>query len=145
MGERQSDRKQTGSEFRPFNTAELRFIGDMCSDPLTRAIRNQTLAFRAPVWSGDTRRILAEIGDKLSDAVAVAIRRGALRFAVTPDWPSGIQALERVFALNRLPHVFRAEPSVSWATFTEPQFTRGFANFLNHPEQVTRIERFARR
>jgi hypothetical protein len=135
MAEPQSDR------FPPFRTAGLRFIGDMLSDPLTRAIRNDILSFRAPVWSEDARRTLAGLGDGLSDAVAVAIRRGALRFAVAPDCSSGIQAIESVFALKRQPHLFRAEPSVTWARFTEPQLTKGFARFLNDPEPITRMER----
>ena len=79
--------------------------------------------------------------DKRSDAVAVAIRRGALSFAVAPDWSSGFQAIETVFVMKRAPHLFRAEPSVTWATFTEPQLTKGFARFLNDPEPVARIER----
>ena len=72
------------SGFPAFFSADLRFIGNMFSDPLTRAIRNDVLSFRAPVWAGDARRVLAGIGDKRSDAVAVAIRRGALSFAVAP-------------------------------------------------------------
>ena len=129
------------SGFPAFFSADLRFIGNMFSDPLTRAIRNDVLSFRAPVWSGDARRVLAGIGDKRSDAVAVAIRRGALSFAVAPDWSSGFQAIETVFVMKRAPHLFRAEPSVTWATFTEPQLTKGFARFLNDPEPVARIER----
>ena len=129
------------SGFPAFFPDDLRFIGDMFSDPLTRAIRNDVFSFRAPVWSGDARRFLAGIGDKRSDAVAVAIRRGALRFAVAPDWSSGFQAIETVFAMKRTPHLFRAEPSVTWATFTKPQLTKGFARFLNDPEPVARIER----
>ena len=124
-----------------FCSADLRFIGDILSDPLTRVMRNDTLSFRAPVWSGDARRGLADLGDRQSDAVAVAIRRGALRFTVTPDWPSGLQAIESVFVLKRMPHLFRAQPSVTWAKFTEPQLTKGFARFLNDPEPVARIER----
>ncbi len=124
-----------------FRVADLRFIGDMLSDPLTRAIRNDALAFRAPVWTEDAARVLAGVGDGLSDVVAVAIRRGALRFTVTPDWSTGIETIESVFALNRVPHLFRAEPSVTWATFTEPQLTKGFARFLHDPEPVARIER----
>ena len=130
---------QTG--FPAFCSAELRFIGDMFSDPLTRAIRNDILSFRAPVWSEDERRVLTVLGDGRSDAVTVATRRGALRFAATPDWSLGIRAIETVFALKRLPHLFRAEPSVTWATFTEPQLTKGFARFLNDPEPVARVER----
>ena len=135
MAEPQSDR------FPPFRTADLRFIGDMSSDPLTRAIRNGIFSFRATVWSEDARRTLAGLGDGRSDAVAVAIRRGALRFAVAPDCSSGLQALQSVFALKRQPHLFRAEPSVTWAKFTEPQLTKGFARFLDDPEPITRIER----
>ena len=129
------------SGFPAFRAADLRLVGDMLSDPLTRAIRNDILAFRAPVWSKNACRLLAAFGDARSDAVVVAIRRGALRFAVTPDWSSGLQAIESVFALKRLPHLFGAEPSVTWATFTEPQLTKGFARFLNGPEPVARIER----
>ena len=129
------------SGFPAFCSADLCFVGDMFSDPLTRAIRNDILSFRAPVWSEDERRVLTGLGDGRSDAVAVAIRRGALRFAVTPDWSKGIQAVESVFALKRLPHLFRAEPSVTWATFIERQLTEGFASFLNDPEPVARVER----
>ena len=127
--------------FPSFCSADLRFIGDILSDPLTRAIRNDTLSFHAPVWSEDARRSLAGLGDARSDAVAVAIRRGTLRFAVAPFWPSGLQAIESVFALKRRPHLFRAEPSVTWTTFTEPQLTKGFARFLNDSEPVARSER----
>lgn len=129
------------SGFPAFRAVDLRPIGDMLSDPLTRVIRNDILAFRAPVWSKDARRALAVSCDARSDAVVVAIRRGALPFVVTPDWSSGLQAIESVFALKRLPHLFRAEPSVTWATFTEPQLTKRFARFLSDPEPVARIER----
>ena len=131
----------TESGFPAFCSGELRFIGDMFSDPLTRAIRNELLSFRAPLWSEDARRVLASLGDRCSDAVTAAMRRGALPYAVTPDWSSGIQAIESVFALKRLPHLFRAEPSVTWATFIERQLTEGFARFLNDPEPVARVER----
>ena len=124
-----------------FSAADLRFIGDAYSDPLTRAIRNDVFAFHAPVWSEDARRVLSELGDVRSHAVAVAIRRAVLPFADMPDWSSGIQAIESVFALNRTPHLFRTEPSVSWAKFTEPQLTKGFARFLNDPEPVARVGR----
>ncbi len=135
MAEPQSDRCPA------FRAADLRFIGYLFSDPLTRAIRNDILSFHVPVWSEDARRTLAGLGDGRSDAVAVAIRRGALRFAAAPDFSSGIQAIESVFALKRQSHLFRAEPSVTWAKFTEPQLTKGFARFLNDPEPITRIER----
>ena len=141
MAEPRSNLRRAEPRFPAFRTSELRFIGDMFSDPVTRAIRNDILAFRAPVWSEDARRVLAGLGDRRSDAVAVAIRRGALRFAVTPDWSSGFQAIENIFVLKRTPHLFRAAPSVTWATFTEPQLTKGFARFLNAPEPVARIER----
>ena len=131
----------TESGFPAFCSADLRFIGDMFSDPLTRAIRNDILSFRAPVWSEDERRVLTVLGDGRSDAVTVATRRGALRFAASPDWSFGIRAIETVFALKRRVHLFRTEPSVTWATFTEPQLTKGFARFLNDPEPVARVER----
>ena len=60
---------------------------------------------------------------------------------MAPDFSSGIQAIESAFALKRQSHLFRAEPSVTWAKFTEPQLTKGFARFLNDPETITRIER----
>ena len=141
MAEPRSDRRRAEVGFPAFRTSELRFIGDMFSDPLMRAIRNDILAFPPPVWSGDARRILAGLGDGLSDDVAVAVRKGALPFAGAPDWSSGIQAIERIFALTRREHLFRAAPSVTWATFTEPQLTKGFARFLNDPEPASRIER----
>ena len=139
--EPQSDRSRPKTGFPAFRTDELRFFGNMFADPVTRAIRNDTLAFRAPAWSEDAFRALAGLGDRWSDAVAVAIRREAVRFSVTPDWSSGIEAIESVFALKRQPHLFLTEPSVTWVKFTERQLTEGFARFLDHPEPVARIER----
>ena len=124
-----------------FRSVELRSVGDMCSPPLTRAIRNGVLAFRMPAWTEDTHRVLALLGDGQSDAVEVAIRRKALPFVGTPDWPQGELAVKNAFALNRKLHLFRAEPSVSWTTFTEPQLTKGFAHFLNASRRVVRTER----
>ena len=141
MAEPRSDRRQAEVAFPAFRSAELSFIGHIFSDPVTRALRNDILAFPPPVWSEDARRILAGLGDGLSDAVAVAVRGGALPFAGTPDWSSGIQAIESVFALKRRAHLFRAVPSVTWATFTEPQLTKGFARFLHDPDPAARIER----
>ena len=112
----------------------------MLSDPLTRAIRNDAFAFCAPTWSDDARQVLVVLGERRSDAVAVAMRKGALRFTRTPDWSAGLLALENVFALKRRPSLFAAEP-VTWATFSEPQLTKGFAHFLNAGGDVTQIER----
>ena len=53
----------------------------------------------------------------------------------------GLLSPREGFALNRRRHLFRAEPSAAWATFTEPQLTKGFAHFLNAPESDARIER----
>ena len=47
----------------------------------------------------------------------------------------------RAFGLSRELHLFQTEDSVSWATFTEPQFTKGIAYFLNVPDQAKREER----
>lgn len=124
-----------------FDPTDLRLIADLCSDPLTRAVRNNVLGFRSPVWSDDMRRLLVLIGESRSDPVTVAIRKGALRFVETPDWAQGLPALRNVFALNRRLHLFRAEPSVTWATFNETQLTKGFARFLNAPDPVARTER----
>ena len=121
--------------------ADLRLIGDMCSDPLTKAIRNHVPAFRTPVWSDDVRQVLVLLGESRSDAVSAAIRRVALRFVETLDWPLGFQAVERIFVLKRRLHLLRIDPSVTWVTFSEPQLTTGFAKFLNAPELVVRIER----
>ena len=71
----------------------------------------------------------------------VAIRQDALRFVEMLHWPEGLSAMERVFALERRSHLFRAEPSAPWARFTEPQLTKGFAHFLNAPESDIRIKR----
>ena len=71
----------------------------------------------------------------------VAIRQDALRFVEMLHWSEGLSAMERVFALERCSRLFRAEPSASWATFTEPQLTKGFAYFLNAPDSDTRIAR----
>ena len=74
---------------------------------MTRAIRRNVFGFPLPDWSDDTRQILAFIGERRSDAVAVAIRKGSLRFAETLDWSPGFAALETAFALNRRLHLFR--------------------------------------
>ena len=116
----------------------MRLIGDMVSDPVMCAIRRDVFEFRGPVWSEDGHKALAFFGERMSDAVAVAIGKGALSFSETLDWIEGYSDLERVFGLGRRPHFFRAEPVV-WAKFTEPQFTKGFAYFLDAP--AIRIQR----
>ena len=121
-----------------FDAAGLRLAGDMISDPVMRAIRRDVFKFRGPVWSEEGRKALAFVGETSSDAVAVAIGRGALAFAETLDWFQGYSALDRIFGLGRRCHLFRADPVV-WAKFTEPQFTKGLAHFLNVP--AVRIQR----
>ena len=121
-----------------FDAAGLRLVGDMVSDPVMRAIRRDVFEFRRPVWSEEGRRALVFLGERLSDAVAVAIGKGALSFSETLDWSRGYSALERTFELKRQPHLFRVEPVV-WAKFTEPQFTKGFEYFLDVP--AFRIQR----
>ena len=121
-----------------FHATDLRLIGDMVSCPVMCAIRRDVFEFRRPVWSEEGRKALAFFGERMSDAVAVAIGKGALPFSETLVWIEGHSALERVFGLGRRPHLFRAEPVV-WARFTEPQFTKGFAYFLDAP--AVRIER----
>ena len=93
---------ETGQDWSPlefrrpaFRPADLRLIGDMYSDPLTKAIRNDAFAYRPPVWSGDMRHVLALLAERLSDAVEVVIRKGALPFVETLDWSLGFSALER--------------------------------------------------
>ena len=113
-----------------FCAADLRLIGDLCSDPLTTAIRNDILALHVPAWSDDARQVLVLLGEKLSDAVAVAIRKSVLPLVETPSPSQGLLAVESTFALSRPLHLFRAEPSVTWATFSEPQLTKGFAHFI---------------
>ena len=94
-----------------------------------------------PAWSEDAHRTLALFGERQSDAVAVVLGKNALPLAETPEWSRGALAVQNAFALNRGLHLFRAEPSISWATFTEPQFTKGFAHFLNDSRRDVRIER----
>ena len=130
--------KIRGSAFDP---ADLRLVADLCSDPLTRTIRNNVIDFRSPVWSDDAHRILALIGESRADPVAVAIRKDALHFAETRDWSRVMLPLETTFALNRRLHLFRAEPSAAWVTFTEPQLTKGLAHFLNAADPTVRAER----
>ena len=48
--------------------------------------------------------------------------------------------MRRVFGVDREHHLFCAEP-IAWTKFTEPQFTKGFAHFLDVPEQTVRIGR----
>ena len=104
----------------------------MISAPVMHAIRRGVFEFRGPIWSEESRKVLVFVGEKLSDAVAVAIGRGALSFSETLDWSRGYTALESTFELKCQPHLFRVEPIV-WAKFTEPQFTKGFAYFLELP------------
>ena len=124
-----------------FDPADLHLIADLWSDPLTRALRNNVFGFSSPVWSDDACRLLVLTGENRSDPLAVAIGKGALPFVETPDWSLGLPALKSVFALNRRLHLFRAEPSLTWVTFIEPQLTKGFAHFLNAPDLVVRTER----
>ena len=143
MAEAESDRSAWPLRSRgfAFDPADLRLVADLRSDPLTRAIRNNVLGFRSPAWSDEARQVLALMGESRSDSVAVAIGRAALRFIETPDWSQGVLAHESAFALNRRLHLFRSEPSVIWATFTEPQLTKGFAYFLNAHDPTARTER----
>ena len=122
-----------------FHSADLRLVGDMLSDPVTRAIGNDAFRFREPIWS-EGRPALVSLGETLSNALATAIGSGALPFQEPPDWPGGSSAMCRVFGLDRRHHLFRADP-IDWAQFTEPQFTKGFAHFLGVPERIKRIER----
>ena len=121
-----------------FDAVGLRLVGDMVLDPVMRAIRRDVYEFRRPVWSEEGYNALVFFGERLSDAVAVAIGKGALSFSETLDWFRGYSALERIFNLKRQPHLFRTKP-IAWAKFTEPQFTKGFAYFLDI--SVGRIER----
>ena len=130
------DREQTG-----FRTVDLRMVGNMCLSPLTRSLRNDIPAFCAPNWSHSSHEALVAHGEKLLDVIRVAIRRNALPFTVAPDWYSGVRAMDRAFGLRRHLHLFHAERSIDWAKFTEPQFTKGLAYFLNSSDQVVRVER----
>ena len=129
-----------------FHPDDLRLVGDMLSDPVTRAIRNDAFGFEGPDWS-EGRLALVSLGEILSNALAMAIRRGALSFQEPPDWSEGLSDMYRVFGLDcrqhQRHHLFRAEP-VDWGEkveFTEPQFTKGLAHFLHVPERETRIRR----
>ena len=66
-----------------------------------------------------------------------------MRFAGAPDWSSGFLAVERTFGFgpSRRLHLFRSEQSIEWARFTEPQFTRGLAYFLNDSDPDIRAAR----
>ncbi len=124
-----------------FSAADLHLVGDMCSSPLTRAIRNDVLAARAPSWSDDSRKSLANLGEKLLDDITFAIRKNKLPFARTPDWYLGTRAMDRAFGLGRDLHLFGTEDSIRWTSFTEPQFTRGIAYFLDASNPMVRVER----
>ena len=125
-----------------FHPAALRMVGGLLSDPVTRALGSDTSRFRGPIWS-EGRPALASIGEMLSGALTMAIRRGVPFFQEQPDWSRGSAALCRVFGLDRRHHLFRAAP-IDWGVkFHEPQFTKGFAHFLFHgvPERIKRNER----
>jgi len=130
-----------GNASSTFSAADLHLIADSCSDPLTRAIRNNALGWRSPDWSDETCQALMRIGDGRSDSVAVAIRRGTLRFVERVDWSLGLSAIGSVFALHRRLHLFRSETPVGWVEFTEPQLTKGLAHFLDAPDPTLRKER----
>ena len=123
-----------------FHPADLRRVGDLLSDPVTRAIGNDAFRFREPIWSKG-RPALVFLGETLSNALAMAIRREAISFQEPPDWSGGWSAMCRVFGLDRQHHLFRADP-IDWGVrFLERQFTEGFAHFLDVPERKTRIGR----
>ena len=76
MAESDKVRDWSASEFqRPaFRPADLRLIGDMYADPVTKAVRNDVLAFGAPVWSDaiDQLPVLVAAGwsyDSLGDYI----------------------------------------------------------------------------
>ena len=68
-----------------FHPADLRLVGDLLSDPVTRAIGNGAFRFREPIWSEGRRSVLIGLGEKLSDALVVAIKKVALSFQEPPD------------------------------------------------------------
>ena len=143
MAEPDTDRDWRALAFRPpaFRPDDLRLAGDLCSDPVTKAIRHDLLSFGSPVWCDGLRELPALVRAWWPlDALTVAIRQDALRFVEMLHWSEGRSAMERVL-LKHCSRLFRAEPSVAWATFTEPQLTKGFAHFLNAPESGTRIRR----
>ena len=144
MAESDKDCDWSALEFRrpAFRPAELRLIGGMCADSLTKTVRNDILAFGPPVWFDATPQLPVLVAAGWSShALKSAIRQGAFLFAETLDWTAGFSALESAFALKREPHLFRAEPLVHSTTFTEPQLTKEFAYYLNAAEPVTRIAR----
>ena len=49
--------------------------------------------------------------------------------------------MHRAFGLCRELHQFRTEDSIGWASFTEPQFTKGIAWFLDSSSPMVRAER----
>ena len=137
--------EDVGEDARPpaFHSADLRMVGGLLSDPVTRAIRHDALGFQEPAWPEGCLALVV-VGEKLSGALTAVIRNDALSFPAPPDWPSGSSdIIRRVFGVIREHHehhLFCTEP-IAWATFTEPQFTKGFAHFLDIPEQTVRIER----
>ena len=123
-----------------FHSADLRMVGGLLSDPVTRAIRQDALGFQEPAWP-EGYPALVFVGEKLSGALTAAIRNDALSFPAPPDWSSGPSAIMRgVFGVDREHHLFCAAP-IAWAKFTEPQFTKGFAYFLAASDQTVRIGR----
>ena len=123
-----------------FHSADLRMVGDLLSDPVTRAIRQGALGFQKPAWP-EGHSALVFVGEKLSGALTAAIRNDVLSFPAPPDWsPESSDIMRHVFGVVREHHLFCAEP-ISWTKFTEPQFTKGFAHFLCVPEQAMRIGR----
>ena len=121
-----------------FRSRDLKLLGNMLSDPLTRAVRTGILDFHGLVWCAEMKKNLAKFGDGWSNAITVAIRRGKLDFTRTLDWSSELQGLEKIFNLKRGDlHIFRNEPSMNDAgiTLTEPQATFGLARYLDHPDR----------
>ena len=126
-----------------FHSADLRMVGDLLSDPVTRAIRQGALGFQKPAWP-EGHSALVFVGEKLSGTLTAAIRNDVLSFPAPPDWsPESSDIMRHVFGVVREHHehhLFCAEP-ISWTKFTEPQFTKGFAHFLDVPERNVRIGR----
>ena len=66
----------------------------MISDPIMRAIGRDVFEFREPGWSDEGRKALVFVGERLSDAVAVAIDKGALHLPKRWTGSRGIRPSE---------------------------------------------------
>ena len=131
------------ADMRPaFRHDALCMLGDLLSNPVTRAIRSDALGFDPPDWTAGHAALIRLAGLR-SNALTRVIADGSLRFEPSPNWDCTRPALDRVFGIDLRHHFLHAAP-LEWlqeVRLTEPQITKGFAYSLNAGDRKTRTGR----